>query len=212
MKSLAPILLLLATACGSKDGEEANATVDSSELAAATAPAVPAGEDPAALQARITRAMAVALPDAGTAQYRALRTGAGGAACGEVATTGKSAASGVYRPFVVTPDGLAVVAAGPAIAWADPDDFVADAWIRWCATPEELQRLGPQLQSAAVNSAAAAPPVTEGPDLPLPPVRDDAAAAPPEPPAAAAAPPPPRKRDAPPPRIDSFFNSVDRAQ
>lgn len=204
MKKLLPILVLLASCNSQADEEEAAAEAPAGEAAAPAA--LPAGEDMVALQARVSRAMAVALPDAGTAEYRALRTGAGGAACGEVATR---KGGGVFRPFVVTPDGLAVVAAGPAIVWDDPDDFVADAYIRWCASPEELQRLAPQLQSAAVNSAATAVPVEEGPDLPLPPVREEAPAAAPAVPAEPA-PPPVRRKPPPQPQIDSFFNSVDR--
>ncbi len=207
MKKLLPILVLLAS-CNSQAAEE-DAAAEASPGEAAAPVAAPAGEDMAALQAKVSRAMAVALPDAGTAEYRALRTGAGGAACGEVAT---KKGAGVFRPFVVTPDGLAVVAEGPAINWTDPDDFVADAYIRWCASPEGLQRLAPQLQSAAVNSAATAVPPEEEADLPLPPVREEPPAAPAEPAPAAERPPPPRKTPPPQPRIDSFFNSVDRAQ
>ena len=209
MKKLLPILAVLAS-CNSQASEE-DAAGEAGAAAAGVAAPLPAGEDMAALQAKVSRAMAVALPEAGTAEYRGLRAGAGGAACGEVATQGKGA--GIFRPFVVTPDGLAVVASGPAIAWDDPDDFVADAYIRWCASPEELQRLAPQIQSAAVNSAATLPPVEEGPDLPLPPVREDAPAAA-APPAPAEEPTAPRaaRKPAPPPQIDSFFNSVDRPQ
>jgi hypothetical protein len=154
--------------------------------------------------------MASALPNADGAQYRALRAGAGGSACGEIVTAGKGPLAGVARPFIVTPDGVAVVADGPEIGWDDPDDFVADAWIRWCATPEELERLRPQLERAAaesVNTAATAP--DAGPDLPLPPILEEA---PVPAPAAAQIAQTPRKSSPPPPRIDSFFNSVDRAQ
>jgi hypothetical protein len=208
MKTLLPILLLLAS-CGSKNAEEDAASNGSSGEVPAGAAASPSAEESAALQAKVSRAMAVVLPGAGTAEYRNVRAGAGGAACGEVATAGKEA--GIFRPFIVTPDGLGVVASGPAIAWDDPNDFVADAWIRWCATPEELARLGPQLQNAAVNSAAAAAEVPAAePDLPLPPVRDGAPLTAPPPEAS----PPPQRKEAPPPppRIDSFFNSVDRSE
>jgi hypothetical protein len=216
MKKLLPILVLLAS-CNSQKGEEeavGNAAAD--EAAAAAQGVTPGGVDLVALQAKVSRAMAVALPDASTAEYRNLRAGAGGAACGEVATQSKGPLAGVFRPFVVTADGLAVVAEGPAIDWEDPDDFVADAYIRWCASPEELQRLAPQLQGAAANSAATAVPVAEEPDLPLPPVREElpAAAAPPADAVVPASPPPSQRKKAPPPppQIDSFFNSVDRPQ
>ena len=215
MKQLFPILLLLASCSGQNDDDAASETSARNDAALASEPVLPTGEDAAAIQAKVSRAMALALPDAGSAQYRGVRAGAGGAACGEVAA-GKGAAAGAFRPFVVTPDGIAVIAPGAAIDWQDPDDFVADAWIRWCATPEELQRLGPQLQSAAINSAAAAAaaaaPAADEPDLPLPPVLEQGpgAAEPAPAPAEKAAPPPARKSEAPPPRIDSFFNSVDR--
>ncbi|HEY0149005.1 MAG TPA: hypothetical protein VGB70_08360 [Allosphingosinicella sp.] len=207
MRKLLPILLLLAS-CGPKESEDVAAGEGENSLPVANQAGLPSGPDMAALEERVRRAMAVALPDSAGAQYRSLRLGAGGAACGELVTTGKGPAAGIPRAFVVTPDGLAVVASGPTIAWEDPDDFVADAWIRWCATPEELARLGPQLRSAAVNSAATAVPVPEEPDLPLPPVREEAPAA--EAPRAEPAPRP--KSAAPPPRIDSFFNSVDRPE
>ena len=213
MKHILPILLLLASCSGENDHGNAAGSEAGAGAAPGSEPMLPTGEDATAIQAKVSRAMAVALKDAGSAQYRGLRAGAGGAACGEVATGGKGAAAGVFRPFIVTPDGIAVIAPGPAIAWEDPDDFVADAWIRWCATPEELERLGPQLQSAAINSAATAVPANE-PDLPLPPVLEGPPAALPTtpPPAEPPAPRPARKSDAPPPKIDSFFNSVDRGE
>jgi hypothetical protein len=211
MRKLLPILALLASCNSQADEEDVAAEAPIGEMAGNASGALPGAEDVVALQARVSRAMAVGLPGASTAAYRALRTGTGGAACGEVATQAKGLA-GIFRPFVVTPDGLAVVADAPAIDWEDPDDFVADAYIRWCATPEELQRLAPQLQSAAAKTAAAMKAPAEEPDLPLPPVREDPVAEV-QPPAAQPAPlPPPRKKGPPPPppQIDSFFNSVDR--
>ncbi|HEY7808996.1 MAG TPA: hypothetical protein VIA98_01295 [Allosphingosinicella sp.] len=211
MHKLLPILLLLAS-CGSQGGDDNAAGEGAGGAAADGQPVLPAVPNLAALQAKVERAMASALPNADGAQYRALRAGAGGSACGEIVTAGKGPLAGVARPFIVTPDGVAVVAEGPAIGWDDPDDFVADAWIRWCATPEELERLRPQLERAAaasVNTAATAP--DTGPDLPLPPILEEAPAPAPAAPAAPAQ-TPSKKSPPPPPRIDSFFNSVDRAQ
>jgi hypothetical protein len=95
---------------------------------------------------------------------------------------------------------VAVVASGPRIAYEDPNDFLADAWIRWCATPEELEALGPAIQAAAAKAASTDPSLNIAePEIPLP----EPAAPPPE--APRAKPPPP-----PPPQIDSFFNSVQR--
>jgi hypothetical protein len=211
MKKLLPILALLASCSGQDDAQNSAAEMPLDDPAAAAGEA-PGAPDMAALRAKVSRAMAVGLPDAANAQYRALRAGTGGAACGEVATQAKGLA-GVFRPFVVTPDGVAVVADVPAINWADPEDFIADAYIRWCATPEELQRLAPQLQSAAAKSAAAmTPPPENEPDLPLPPIRENPVADLPPPAPEPAPPPPPKKKGPPPPppQIDSFFNSVDR--
>ena len=188
-----PILLLLAGCGGENEVPDGDEPAPPAEAGALELPVPAAGEDPVKLQDLIRRAMVSALPDAEGARYRNLRPGVGGAACGEVATAGP------FRPFVVTPDSLAVIASGPAIAFDDPSDFFADAWIRWCATPEELAKLGPQLRQAAER-----PPV----DAELPPAA--------EPPVDIAGPaPPPRsppKAKAPtePPRIDSFFNSVQR--
>ena len=211
MKKLLPILALLAS-CNSQ-AEEENAAAETSLGNTAAAPAgLPGGQDMAALQAKVMRAMAVGLPGADSAEYRNLRPGTGGSACGEVATQAKGAA-GIFRPFVVTPDGLAVVAAEPSIDWEDPDDFVADAYIRWCASPEELQRLAPQLQAAAAKSAAAMTPPEDDADLPLPPVREGADEESPPPPEPVPTPPPSKKaKPAPPPQIDSFFKSVQRGE
>ena len=187
-----PILLLLA-GCGGQnpaEGEEESAEV---RPPAIDLPAVAAGEDPAKLQEAVRRAMAAALPGAASARYQNIRAGVGGAVCGDVAT-----GPGPFRPFVITPDTLAVVAPGPAIAFDDPSDFFADAWIRWCATPEELERIGPQLRQAAARPAAPAEEPASPPPLDLPP---------PEP---APRPAPKPKPPADPPRIDSFFNSVQR--
>ena len=200
MRKSWPILLpplLLLSGCGSEGATDSDEVAAAPEQPALDLPVADAGADEARLQDIVRRAMASALPDAAGARYRNLRAGVGGAACGDVA-----AGTGPFRPFVVTPDTLAVIASGPAIAFDDPSDFFADAWIRWCATPEELERLGPQLRSAAgrapPDAAASAPPPL---DLPPP---DPAG------PALRPAPKPPAKAPAEPPRIDSFFNSVQR--
>src|SRR5579875_2310912 len=153
---------LLLAGCRDKPEGVGNANVVDNEAAAAgaaanailenaLAPADP--NDPARLQAVIAQAMPTAIPDAKDAQYRNVRGGAGGAVCGEVASKPVGRAPPVFRPFVINPDGLAVVAATPKLAFADPNDFAADAWIRWCASPEELQKLAPQLRNARVTPA-----------------------------------------------------------
>lgn len=173
-------------------GAEANAM-----LANALAPVDP--NDPARLQAVIAKAMPAALPDARDAQYRNLRGGVGGAVCGEVASKPVGRAAPVFRPFVINPDGIAVVAQTPKLAFDDPSDFTADAWVRWCASPEELQKLAPQIRQAATGpgatmgnvDASAEPPLSNAPPPPAPaPAR-----------AAPASKPPPAS-------VESFFNSV----
>jgi hypothetical protein len=205
MRKVALILFLL-SACGTKTPrEEASAPETGSPMPANFADSVQA-EDPARLQGLIDRAMPAALKDPKAAQYRNVRAGAGGSACGEVAVK----AGAPFVPFVVSPEALAVVGTRPQIAWEDPDDFLADAWIRWCATPEELAKLRPKLDDAARapihdsdNVSAAVPPPLDPSIL---------AIDPPPPPPSDSPLPAPKPKPAPPappaPRIDSFFNSV----
>ncbi len=174
-------------------GAAANALV-----ANALAPADP--NDPAHLQTLIAQAMPTAIPDAKDAQYRNVRGGAGGAVCGEVAAKPTGRAAPVFRPFVINPDGLAVVAATPKLAFDDPADFTADAWIRWCASPEELQKLAPQLRHAQVSPAPIGNDVQAGAE-PIPPEMPGS-------PTAAKPAPTPKP---PPARVDSFFNSVEHS-
>jgi hypothetical protein len=210
MKKTLMILLILA-GCGSKDTDEAE------EAAPAADPpltASPLGPDPAQLQAVVDRAMPLAIPDAAKAQYRNIRAGAGGTVCGEVSTPAAKGAQGPFRPFLVTDSGIALVSERPAIDFADPDDVLADGWIRWCATPEELRALGPTLEAAAAGRAGSTSEVSalEVPSIEaipiLPPSALPANAALP----AEAAPKPKGSEPPPPPRIDSFFNSVQRQQ
>jgi hypothetical protein len=205
-RSLLLLLPSLLAGCGSGNGGE---PADNEALAAAAAAnaalansAEPAADEAARIQALIAKAMPGAIADAADAQYRNLRLGAGGAACGEVASKPAGRAAPVFRPFVINPDGYAVVAASPKLAFDDPGDFVADAWIRWCATPEELQKLAPELHRAAADPAAAPMnAIGAGADTPVP----DAA----PPPAPPSSPPQARPSNPPPPaRVDSFFNSI----
>jgi hypothetical protein len=204
-RSILLLLPALLAGCGAHSGE-VNITDNEAAAAGAEANAMlanieAAADDPARIRDMIAKAMPAALSDAEHAQYRNLRMGAGGAACGEVAA--KPAGHAAFRPFVVNPDGFAVVAATPKMAFDDPGDFVADAWIRWCASPEELQRLAPQLHRAATDPAAAAA-LNAGdagsdagpPDVPTAP-----------PPAQPARPPAPAAKP-PPASVESFFNSV----
>jgi hypothetical protein len=198
--TILPVLLL--AACGAKG--EGNAETDAQNDLLANLQLVDRNADPARLQALIDETMPAALGNAKDAQYRNVRAGAGGAVCGEV-----SSAKQPFLPFVITPAKLALVGASPQIQFADPSDLLADAYVRWCATPEELSRIGPQLHQAAsdpanitmsqVTAAIPAPPPPEAAEVPT-------AAPSPAPKAAPAKPAPP------PQDIDSFMNSVARKQ
>jgi hypothetical protein len=206
------LILVLLAGCGSKTadeggGDDAMAGGDPFANAAAAG----GGEDPARLKELVVRGLSGVLREAANSQYRDLRAGVGGSACGYVAPKGAPADG--FRPFVVTSDAIAVVGAAETIAFEDPDDLLADAWIRWCATPEELQRLAPALQAAAAASAAAQGAEPADPQLPPPTIEVPAPPAPePDP---APPPPPPKARPKvppPPPQIDSFFNSVQKSE
>lgn len=186
-----PILLLLLAGCGAKDDVGANGAAG--DVVPDLMPNLTAVEANSAanVQALIDKAMPAVLPDAKSAQYRGVHAGAGGAACGEVSARTTHG----FVPFVVTPAAVAVVGTTPKIAYEDPSDFLADAWIRWCATPDELRNVASVVQKAkpdALGNIA----------IPAPDVPGAVPAAPPEaPPARTSAP-------APPPQIGSFFNSV----
>ena len=199
MKTASAILLPLAAAlaaCGSKAGVDANGAA-ADQLPVDLTPDLASVEANKAVnvQQLIEKALPAAIPDAKTAQYRNVRAGGGGAACGEV--SGKTTHG--FRPFVISPQGVAVVGTSPTIAYEDPSDFLADAWIRWCATPEELQRVATAVQKAKTDPGLANLAIP-APDVP-PPVPALPEAKPAKP-----APPPP------PPQIGSFFNSVARTK
>ncbi|TFI57997.1 hypothetical protein E2493_12435 [Sphingomonas parva] len=200
MRNTIATLLLLLAACGDRTPDSAGEGAAAAQPPGADLPGA-AGDDAARIQALVDRGMAKE-PGARAARYRNLRAGVGGAACGEVALGGAP-----FRPFVVTPEAIAVIAAEPAIAFEDPSDFAADAWIRWCATPEELAALGPQLKRRAAAQVGAETNLTATAADELPPLVPEG---PPAPPAEEAAPKPAAK--APPPQIDSFFNSVQRSE
>jgi hypothetical protein len=207
-----PVGLLVALAfvwgCGSRDGGEAEAGADET-VVPASAGTVPGqnGETAAQAQQRAVSALSVILPDAKSARYAEVRPGTAGAVCGLVdAKQGDGKYSGP-RPFVVSPEGVAVVSTTPQVNFGDAEDLFPDFYIRWCATPAELRLIGPRI---ALPEASPPPAADELPEL----LESEIAAAPPaggpaEPPlpeAAAAQP----KASAPsaPPGEDSFSSAV----
>ena len=207
MKKLAFLLLLPLSGCGWASPEEANVEAEGADiaaeaLAAANQAAGEQAEDPAVLQARVERAMSVILRDAKTARYANIRSGVARSVCGEVDSKQENGRYGGMRPFVVTPEGVALVSATAAIGFGDPADIFPDYYIRWCASPEELTRLGP-----AVRTPLPALPEPGVPaDIPDVPTLDPAPGGPQGDPAPKARPPAEPGAD----KDDSFFNSVVR--
>jgi hypothetical protein len=207
VKRLALLLLMPLSACGWASPEDVNAQEEGADiaaeaLAAANLAAGEEAEDPAALQARVERAMGVILRDPKSARYANVRSGVARSVCGEVDSKQENGRYGGMRPFVVTPEGVAVVSATAAIGFGDPADIFPDYYIRWCASPEELTRLGPAVRTPL---PAPADPGVQA-DIPDIPTLD------PQPPAGAPAGPPKAR----PPaeggveKDDSFLNSVVR--
>src|SRR4051812_2607453 len=197
MKYAIILPLLLLAGCGARG--EGNAETNAQNDLLANLQLVDRNADPARLQAMIDETMPAALGNAKDAQYRNVRAGAGGAVCGEV-----SSARQPFLPFVITPAKVALVGASPQIQFADPSDLLADAYVRWCATPEELSRIGPQLHQAASDPANIAMSQVTAATPPLPPPEGAEVAPAAPPPAVKAAPP---KAAPPPPQdIDSFMN------
>ena len=138
---------------GGPSGDPAGASL-LDNLAEALSP-----EDMARLRSRAVTALALLVPNAASARYARLRNGANGTICGEV----EAAGGGVLFPFLVTPDGAAIVSRSPSIRLDDADDPFPDLYMQYCATVEELGRLGAQMNSLA--PAPAPPP--EPTHLPL---------------------------------------------
>lgn len=184
---------LLLVACGKKDNESEAPSAADAALAEANAsldlPALPAVPS----QERVDQAMSVILLDPKSARYSNLRNGAGGAICGEVDSKQPNGRHGGPRPFVITPEGVGVVSTTASVSFDDPSEIFPDFYIRYCASPEELQRLGPGLQRAltsGVDSNLAFPEIPDLPDLAGPVPAANAPASQPAPRSEPAAPPP----------------------
>ena len=206
--------LLLLAGCGSKSEQGERGGSDPAALE--TLVEGPTALSPQQLQARAASAVATIARDP---RFANIRAGASNSVCGEVDTKLPSGKYAGFRPFLVTPEGVAVISAGPRIMFDDPADPFPDLYIRWCATPQEMQTIGPMVARTAEVSppedlpAETIDPVPDGnwgvvPDAVPPPASSKAPQA--APPAAAvkapAAPAPLRQ----PGDEDSFFKSVIR--
>jgi len=184
-------LLLLLAGC---DSDPAGDTAPASE-AAVPAAAVPAALSPAQQaaqnQEKAAQALAAILADPKSARYSEVRAGAAGAVCGRIDAKQPDGGAAGPRPFVVTPEGVAVISPAPQVMFDDPDDMFPDFYIRWCASPEELKRIGPRIAAAPPPEAPPAEDLTAVLDTALPPPAAPQAAAD----AARATPPPPREED-----------------
>lgn len=208
--------LLLVSACNSKGDDEAGG--GASPAAIEGLEEVPGAQSPAQLQARAAAAIG---PIATDPRFSEIRGGALNAVCGKVDSKLPNGQYAGFRPFVVTPEGVAVISATPTINFDDPADPFPDLYIRWCATPEEMQTIGP----AVARSAAVPPPPVDLPPETIDPIPEGdwgvvpGAAPPPAPKVAEAPAPAPKEKAAPPAPVkrqpgdeDSFMKSVIKPQ
>ncbi len=159
-KALLGLLLLLG--CNSQSQNPASEGPDAAALAAAAAAEVSAPIDPAVLQSKAQALLGTVLTDPASARFSGVRSGAAGSICGAVDSKGSDGRYTGPRPFVVTPEGVALVSPTAQVPFDQPDDIFPDFYIRWCASPEELARLGPMM--TANQGPLPAVPV-ETPDL-----------------------------------------------
>jgi hypothetical protein len=175
--------------------------------------------DPAALQARAETAVGAAILDPRSARYANVREGSGGSICGDVNAKGEDGRPQGFRPFVVSPEGVAVVSSAATIMFDNPADLFPDFYLRYCAPLEELPVLH-QKMAGRTPDLPAPPDASLGPapaselsplDYPI--------GVPPPPPTTSTPPPSPRRpaatkdqSKAPSGDEDSFFNAVIRPE
>jgi hypothetical protein len=184
------LILLLLAGCDS-GAPEAELPQDGVAVPAAAAEApglLSPAQQAAQNRQRAAQALAAILFDPKSARYSDLIEGAAGAVCGRVDSRQADGKYAGPRPFVVTPEGVAVINTGTQVMFDDPEDIFPDFYIRWCASPEELRGIGPRIATAGglpdvpaaaelaeMVEAAPAPPPTAEPPSP----RESAKAPPP---------------------------------
>jgi len=162
-------VLLALTGCGSAvptHRTDPDSTVAANENSTTSSP--PAAE----LQRRAIEALRQVLPDQASVRYSNVRSGSGNSVCGAVTLTRTGSADAPQRLFVITPGGGAILSTAASVNFADPLDTFVDAYIRWCATPEELLAVQENLQFSVTErpaeSDAGMPPQQSGVPLPEP--------------------------------------------
>ena len=215
------LILLLLSGCDSQRDENAGGTRPAAAQAGMEDPTVNEA-DPAVLQARAETAVSAAILDPASARYANVREGSGGSICGDVNAKGENGRPQGFRPFVVSPEGVAVVSSAATIMFDNPADLFPDFYLRYCAPLEDLPMLHRKMAARSPDPTAP-PDANLGPAPPsdLPPLTPPLAAPPPPPavspvplspltprgPAAPKAQPKAQGGDE-----DSFFNSVIRPQ
>ena len=189
-------------ACGSETPDQAAEEAPAPPATAMPAMGNEAAVDPAMLQARVAAAMKAVLQDPDGARPRNISAGVADTVCGEVDPARKGGGRAGFRPFIVTPQGAALLARGPVLTFDDPTDSFPDLYIRWCASEEELKRLGPQLDRAIASQAGPDGEIGNIEDIPPPSSPGNITAPMPEPPPPK--PVPSEKMGS----GDSFFDSV----
>ncbi len=209
------LALLLLAGCGSEDGGGGRGAGEGA-LPGLDPAANQAAADPAALEARAAAALVGALHDPASARYSNIRAGSGNAVCGDVDSKQPDGKYSGFRPFAVSPEGVGVVSRTTTVMFNDPSDLFPDFYIRYCASPEELENLGGRV---ARGDPALTTPIDEqtlNSVAPAPELPTTIPADPPQPAPAANAPEPPRRE---PPATaapsgtgeeDSFLKAVKR--
>jgi hypothetical protein len=206
------LALALFAGCDSRDADEPAAGGEAALPASAGAFPEQSGDQGAEAQQRAEAALAIIIPDPKSARYADVRPGTAGAVCGIVDAKQADGKYSGARPFVVSPEGVAVISTTPQVNFGDPEDVFPDFYIRWCATPAELRTIGPRIALPETP-----PPMPDDiPDL----LEGEIAAAAPPPEAPAQPPLPPRDAPAaqagtnppPPAGEDSFSSAVLRAR
>ena len=214
------LMLLLLAGCDAQRDENGSGAVRTSSQAGIEDPMVNAGGvDPAVLQARAETAMSAAILDPPSARYANVREGSGGSICGDVNAKGENGRLQGFRPFVVSPEGVAVVSSAATIMFDNPADLFPDFYLRYCAPLEELPMLHRKMAGRDPDLPLPPDPgLGPAPPADLPPLGPPLAAPPALPPVP---PPPPSARQPSAPKVqpkarsgdeDSFFNSVIRPQ